>query len=311
MNPVIKSAAAAMLSLSFSKSMLESMMRWDFKEGSARENLMQLCFSSLGSWFIILLTLVVSVLPPELLPLHASDQFSDYSLVHFMLNGYFLNMIAFAAAAFVLTWLFRFENILLLIIALLVKFSWLHINSAVAGVLSVLLSALCYRWWAVMDIKSEARRIWNSLHQIQMISFLVTFSASLYFLDFVQLNGLFSEHGFNRVQFLAALLAGYYALNFLMMSVFGHFYFHRKIEPQHLQVYFSTANWILRFRFKREVNETLRKKAETEIVKHQDHLKNFIDLKTSSPGLATLPIENVLLSEIDHLKEAILRFSKV
>ncbi|MCC2678298.1 MAG: hypothetical protein K0R29_874, partial [Pseudobdellovibrio sp.] len=151
MNPVIKSAAAAMLSLSFSKSMLESMMRWDFKEGSARENLMQLCFSSLGSWFIILLTLVVSVLPPELLPLHASDQFSDNSLVHFMLNGYFLNMIAFAAAAFVLTWLFRFENILLLIIALLVKFSWLHINSAVAGVLSVLLSALCYRWWAVMD----------------------------------------------------------------------------------------------------------------------------------------------------------------
>lgn len=287
------------------------MVRWDFKEGGARENLMQLCFSSLASWLLLLFLLIISALPGTIVPIVSLDRFAENSLLLFLLDGYILNMAVFAVAVFVLTWLFRMETFLILLIAVLIKISWLHINLAVAGVLAVLLSAICYRWWAVMDIKSEARRVWNSIHRLQLVAFVITFSAGMYYLDFIQVNHLFSEQGLNRIHFLAGIVAGYYALNFLMMSVYGHFYFNRQVEPQQMQVYFSTANWILRFRFSRAMTDVLRKKAEAEILKHQDHLKNFLELKTSSPGLATLPLEKVLLSEIDHLKEAILRFSKV
>lgn len=310
MKPVVRSALSAMMSLSFTKNMLESMISWDFKEGNPRDNLMQLCFSSLASWLVILLTLIISVLPPEFLPLQVSDATTEGSVLFFFLDGHLINMFVIATAAFVFTWLFRLESLLILVTAFAVKQSWLHINSATAATLATLLSSLCFRWWAVMDIKSEARRVWNSVHQIQMIAFLATLSASLYFLDYLQINGLFSEHSFNRTQFLAALITNYYAVSFLGMALFGHFYFRRKTEPQELPLYFSTANWILRFRFSHDLRTLLKKKAEAEMTKHQDHLKKFNELKKSSPGLSTLPIEKTLLCEIENLKEAILRFSR-
>jgi hypothetical protein len=273
--------------------------------------LLRLCFSSLSNWFLLVVLAVISVDPFVVSSYSRLDSFSENSLLLFLLDGHAPHMVSVFLAVFVLTWLFRQEILFTVLLAYLVKHSWLHVNLAVAGVLAVLFSSLCYRWWAVVDIKSEARKIWNRIHQLILVSYIITFLYGMYELDFMLKNGLLGANGIiNRVHFLIFVLIIYYGLNFIFMSVYGHFYYHRKKEPSDLQIYYSTANWILRFRFSEDLRAALKKKSEAEIVKHQTHLKSFNELKSSSPGLATLPLENALTSEIDYLKEAIMRFSK-
>jgi hypothetical protein len=311
MKPIIRAALASIISLSFTKNLLESIFKWDFKEGDSRENLMQLCFSSLSVWFLLVILLVISLDPFAAGAYSNMDAFAENRILLFLLDGHMPHMIAVFAVAFVVTWLFRQEILFTAVLAYLVKHSWLHINLAVAGTLAILLSSLCYRWWAVMDIKSEARKIWNRIHQLQLISFIFTFFYSFYELDFMLVNGILGDRGIiNRVHFLIFVLVIYYALNFILMSIYGHFYFHQKKEPSEIQVYFSTSNWILRFKLSESLRAALKKKAENEMVKHQTHLKSFNELKASSPGLSKLPLEGALQSEIEYLKEAIVRLSK-
>jgi hypothetical protein len=92
-------------------------MRFDFKLGDARENLMQACFAALAAWPMFLLFAVISYDPFK----------ADWSLVHFLapdnsvllylLDGRLQTMFVFFSVAFVIEWVFRREYLYLFLLA--------------------------------------------------------------------------------------------------------------------------------------------------------------------------------------------------
>ncbi len=311
MNQVLSALKKSLSSCSVFKCQLESLIKWDFKIGDARENLMQLCFSSFAAWPLFAGILIIALDPFKTSFSLTSLLSYDNSFLHALLDGRTNMMLLFFAVFFVGEWLFRKTSYFILVLLYFLNRSEVHVNLVVVSVAALLLSQNCYLWWALVDIKSETKTIWSRVQLLQFISWLITFVSALAVLDYLQINHLLSEESYlNRLNFITAILVFYFALRFIFLSVWGHFYFRKVQDPSFLGLHYSTAQWFLRFSLSEVLQKTLKEKAEQQLKQHQANAKNFLDLKMQNPGLGRLPLEVVLNSEIDYLKESLLRLSK-
>lgn len=312
MNSILKSFKQAVLSFSPHKCLVESFLRFDFKLGDARENLMQACFASLASWPMLLLFAVIVYDPFK----------ADWSLVHilapdnsfllYLLDGRVQTMFVFFGLAFVIEWIFRREYLYLFVIAYFVGRFELHINLAVASLLGVLLSRISYQWWAMLDLTSESQKIWARLHQTQMLAWVVTAVLALLALDYLQVNHLFQKQGLlTRLNFLAGLYACYHGLNLMCSMLWGHFYFHAEKDPTALPTHYSSAQFILRFPLGEQLVYQMKKLVKEQIQKHTQHSQEYENLKKESPGLSNFPFSKVVATELSYLREALLRLEKI
>ena len=312
MSSVLKSFKSALISFSPHKSLVESFMRFDFKLGDARENLMQACFASLAAWPMFLLFAVIAYDPFK----------ADWSLVHFLapdnsfllflLDGRLQTMFVFFSLAFVVEWIFRREYLYLFVLAYFIGRFELHINLAVASMLGIILSRIAYQWWAMLDLASESQKIWARLHQMQMLGWVATTAVTLLALDYLQINHLFQKQGLlTRLNFFAAVYACYYAVTLMGSMVWGHFYFHAKKDPTALPTHYSSAQFILRFSLGEQLVYQMKKLVKEQIQKHTQHSEEYENLKKESPGLSNFPFAKVIATELNYLREALLRLDKI
>jgi hypothetical protein len=312
MSSVLKSFKLALFSFSPSKCLVESFIRFDFKLGDSKENLMQACFASLAVWPMFVLLAVIAYDPFK----------ADWSLVHFLapdnsfllflLDGRLQTMFVFFGVTFVLEWIFRREYLILFILAYLVGRFELHINLAVAAMLGIILSRISYHWWAMLDLTSDSRKIWARLHQTQMLAWVVAVAAALLTLDYLQINHIFQKQGLlTRLNFFAMVYACYNGLNLMASMIWGHFYFHAKKDPTTLSTYYSSAQFILRFRLGEQMVYQMKKLVKEQIQKHTQHSQEYENLKKESPGLANFPFSKVVQLELSYLREALLRLDKI
>lgn len=312
MSSVLKSFKLAAFSFSPSKCLVESFMRFDFKLGDARENLMQACFAALASWPMFLLLAVIAYDPFKV----------DWSLVHilnadnsfllYLLDGQLQTMVVFFVIAFVVEWIFRREYLFLFLLAYFLGRFELHINLAVASMLGIILSRIAYQWWAMLDLTSDSQKIWGRLHQLQMLAWVVTVALSLSALDYLQVNHVFQKQGLlTRLNFFAAVYACYYAVTLAGSMVWGHFYFHAKKDPTSLPTHYSSAQFILRFKLGEQLVYQMKKLVKEQIQKHTQHSQEYENLRKVSPGLANFPFSKVVATELSYLREALLRLDKI
>lgn len=291
------------LSYSPARSLIEAMMKYDFKIGEARVNLMQLCFSNLASWPLILILVLIFFDPTK-----ASWSLVGYlsfenPLVLFLLDGRPLNMLALFLLFFALEWILKKEYILIAIIIYLVNRSEFHIHLATTSILAVYLSRLLYLWSFKADHESETRKIWKSVCILQLLAWGLVSLSALRALDYIQVNFLFNEAtNLSRFNFLCIMILLYHMLSHLFLSFWGHFYFGQKLEPSKLPVYYSTKNWASHFKISKRFKSTLSIKTTEQLKKHLQSDVELQELKLQSPGLAKFSIAKVLAKEISYLK---------
>ncbi|MGZ3690430.1 MAG: hypothetical protein ACXVAX_02935 [Pseudobdellovibrio sp.] len=312
MNLILSALKNVFLAGSVFKCELEALIKWDFKIGSGRENLMQLCFSSLAAWPLLLGLLIISLDPFKTSFSLVNLLSYDNPFVLALLDGRTNMMLLFFAVFFVGEWLFRQSSYFILILAYLMNRSELHINLAIISMMAILLSQNCYLWWAVVDIKSETKLIWQRVQLLQFISWIISVVSALRALDYLQINHLFNEETYlNRMNFTVIVLVFYLVVRFLLLSIWGHFYFKKTQDPSFLGLHYSTSQWFLRFAISDGLEKTLKESVEQQLQQHQANARNFVELKMQNPGLGRLPLEVVLTSEIEYLKESLLRLSKI
>ena len=312
MNSIIKAFKQTLLTFSPHKCIVESFLRFDFKLGDARENLMQACFSALAAWPMFLMFAVIIYDPFK----------ADWSLVHwlqpdnsfllFLMDGRLQGMLIFFGIAFVVEWIFRREYLYLFFLAYFVGRFELHINLAVASLLGIILSRIAYQWWAMLDLVSESKKIWSRLHQMHMLSWVLVAALALVSLDYLQVNHLFEKQGlFTRLNFFIALYAIYNAVNLMFSMLWGHFYFHAEKDPTNLPTHYSSAQFVLRFSLGEQLVYQLKKIVKEQLQKHTQHSEEYEVLKKESPGLSNFPLAKVIATELGYLREALLRLDKI
>lgn len=309
---IINAIKDAVLSYSPARSLIESMMKYDFKLGDTRTHLMQLCFSSLASWPLILI-LTAIYFDPFKYSWSLVKLFSEQNLfVLFLLDGHLSSMLIFFFAFFVLEWILRKEYFLLAIVFYFLNRSELHIHLAVIAVLATYFSRICYLWWLTVDVESESKKIWKAVSILQALAWLIVVVSSLNALDYLQSNHLFNEGSdLNRYSFLALIVLLYHVFSHLFLSLWGHFYFQKVVEPSNLPTYYSTSQWILRFNMSYYLQSLLKPQIAQQLEKHIERERQFVELKAQSPALAKFAVGAVLRKEIAFLKEANLRLTKI
>lgn len=311
MKQIFAALKKVLISKSPARCMLESMMKWDFKCGDQRQNLMQLCFANLASWPILLLAALIALDPFNHAFSLAGFFGEDSRFVHALLDGHNQNLILFFTIFYALEWLFRFEFLFLAVILYFLNKGDLHVNLAVSSVFGVFLARICYLWWLAVDCESETQKIWSRVSQLQFASWLLTFAGSLYALDFLQTNRLFDGVWSGRLIFVTTAVVLIHAFAHVLFSLWGHFYFGAKVDPSYLRTSYSTANWILRFGMSIRLQNTLKKQIDEQLPKHQKSHEQYAELKGRNPGISKLSIEFVLKKEIEYLKEALLRLNRI
>lgn len=309
---IIQAIKDTLLSYTPARSQLEAMMKYDFKVGAPRTNLMQLCFSNLASWPLVFLLAVIAFDPFKATWSLVGTLGYESAVVLFLLNGQMIPMLAVFGGFFVLEWLFRKEYLFIAIIFYLLNRGELHIHLATVGILAVYLSRICYLLWFSVDCESETKVIWKASGMLQLVAWFVSGVLILNGLDYMQIHHLFQEATeLNRYNFLLTAILIYHIFSHLFLCMWGHFYFQAEREPANLPVYYSTAAWILRFNMSYYLQSLLQKRIATQLESHLEHQQQLAELKASSPGLAQLPVGAVLETEIRYLKEANLRLTRI
>ncbi|MBY0553703.1 hypothetical protein K2P97_04185 [bacterium] len=309
---IINAVKDTMLSYTPARSQLEGIIKYDFKIGDARTNLMQLCFSNIAMWPLIFIIATIAFDPFKnswsLVQLLSFEN----PIVLFLLDGRLTAMITFFVIFFVLEWLIRKEYILIALVFYFLNRQELHINLATIAILAIYLSRISYLWWLSADVESETKKIWKAVSVLQFVAWIVSSVFILNALDYAQINYLFNQgSSLNRYDFLWFAIILHMACSHLFLCFWGHFYFKKTVEPSYLPTYFSTANWILRFNMSYYLQKLLKTQINSQIEKHTQSQKQFDELKIASPGLVKLSVESVLKKETGFLKEAGLRLSKI
>ena len=312
MNPILKSVKASLLSFSPHKSLVESFVRFDFKIGDARENLMQACFSPIASWTMFVLMAIIAFDPFKATWSLSYLLSPDNSFFLYILDGRSQSMLVFFLAAFAIEWIIRREYLILFVLCYFLGRFELHTNLALSALLGVLLSRVCYQGWAALDLTEDAKKIWLRLHQVQGASWLIVSFASLWALDFLQANQLFQRDGLlTRFNFFVVVYALYQAISMIGSMIWGHFYFHSQKDPSHLFTHYSSAHFILRFSLGEQLVYELKNRVKEQLQKHNQHAEEYELLRQQSPGLANLPFSKVINSELSYLREASIRLDKI
>lgn len=324
MKMILSAVKDALLSYMPTRSLIESMMKYDFKVGGSQEarmHLMQLCFSNLAAWPLFLL---IGLIFWD--PFKGSWSFVnwfgyDSSIVLALLNGHMTAMLTCFVIFFFIEWLFRKEYLWIGLIFYFLNRSELHIHLAVAGVLGVYFARVLYVWWLAVDVTSKTQQIWKWVNILQFSVWIVTAILALVTLDFLQVNHLFNAALFpsvfhenlllSRGFFLVAIVFGFHLLSHVMLCLWGHFYYQRKADPADLPTYYSTSNWILRFNMSYHLQSILKKLVPLQIEKHSENVQQMEGLKEAHAGLESLPVNRILRQELDYLREANLRLTKI
>jgi hypothetical protein len=311
---VFNSVKEVLWSFTPNRSLYEAMMKFDFKVDDARQNLMQLSFSALANGPLFILLALLMVEPTRnswsLIQLLQNIFGNDSQLVFFFLDGQFSSMLIVASLFFVLEWILRKEYLLIVILFYFLNKSELHLHLATAGLIGIYISRACYLWWFHIELESQTRKIWHWATSLQLVATFISVILSLSALDYFKHENYFANTiSQNRSEFFISVILVFQISIFIMLSLWGHFYFKIKNDPADLPTYFSTTTWILRFKMSYFLKKKLKDKTSQQIKAHQASLDQIKELKDQGLGRAMNSIEPTLNKELGYLQLAASRLT--
>ena len=288
------------------RSQLEAMMKLDFKMGDEQAQQIQLCFSNLAAWPLLLIAVGLYFDPSRYSWTLQKSLLNFPDQAYFLLDGRLANMILFFAIFYFIQWIIRSEFFLLSLLFYFLLKSDIHLHLALSAVLGIFLSKACYLWWMHKDIQSKARQIWKSFSVVQIIGCVISCMISLFLLQIFSSLGYFSNsYSINRFEFLVEIVTLNYFLPLMFSALWGHFYFQPKlIEPTEFPTNYSTANWMLRFRIRSHFKKQLSQQIEKYLVLHKNNLADLESIKDLGPASIPHKISQIIKAELSYLELA-------
>lgn len=310
---ILAAVKEVFLSFTPNRSLLEAMMRFDFKVGDPRKNLMQLSFSPLASWPLFILLGLVWLSSDKSCCLYSmvSKVFGDESAIRYLLlDGRPSAMLSVFLIFFILEWILRKEYLLIALPAFFLSTYELHLHLAVSAAIGVYLSRSCYLWWFHIELESLSRKIWIWATTLQFVATVVVSVGSLWALDSYQFFRSFSPGVLrNGTEFLIFMIFSFQFFIFLFLSLWGHFSYQKKVDPSFLPIYFSTTTWILRFKMSFLLKKQLKEKTAEGLKVHMKSLQQLQEMKDQSPGVSLKHLEEVLNKELVYLQTSASRLT--
>ena len=305
MKIILDAIKEALLSFSPNRCFYEAMMKYDFKIGNPRQNLMQLCFAPLASWTLLILLTVIYIDPTKHLWSLQKIFSPESSIILLLLSGQVSAMLTFFVLFFLLEWIFRKEYLFVAVIFYFLAKSDLHIHLATTGILGIYFARACHMWWFHVDLESETRKIWHTFSNLLLLAWFITSVSALWVLHYLQVNQFFAgSMTANRFEFLFLLVVALYVITYFILCTWGHFYVRVKREPSYLPVHFSTEKWILKFNTSSYLKKLLQEKISETLPAYQKSALQFKELKDQSPGLGMNYLGETLDKEISYLQQA-------
>lgn len=294
------------LSLTPVRSFVASIIKYDFKLSDEKSNLMQLCFSNLAAWPLVVILLLIRFDPFKTSWSLVQVLSFENPVVLFLLNGQLMNMMIFFILFFLTEWFIRNEYILLGVVFYFLNRSEVHIHLATVAVLGIYFSRLVYLSLLPLDKKSRTRQIWKAISLLQILAWGLVAFTTLNALDYIQINFLFNESGdLTRYNFLCITILLYHVFSHLFLSLWGHYFVLKPVEASQLPIHFSTEFWILKFNLNHKFKKEVYRKTAEQLQAHLVSQAQFEELAGKNPGLKRLPFEFVLKTEIVYLKKLV------
>lgn len=311
---VLAAVKQVFLALTPNRSLIEGLLKYDFKIENPRVNLMQISFSPLANWPLYCILFLIWLDPTRsvvsLQSVMTKIFGAESSVRFFLLDGQILKMATVLAIFFISEWILRKEYLLIAAIFYFLAQSEIHLNLALAAIIGVYLSRAVYLWWVSIDLQSQTRRIWLWVTSLQLLATVLSSLLSLFLLDqysrLQYFSGSFSE---NRFLFLLSMVFFFQFFIFLFLAMWGHFSYQFKEEPSFLPVYFSSASWISRFKISLGMDQQLKEKVVKTLKHHSDSLVQLNEMKDQSPGLRLDELQETLNKELGHLQRAASRLT--
>lgn len=302
----IKSALRQVVwSLSPVQSQLQAMIKIDFKIADARVNWMQLCFSVLAAWPLLTL-LIILYLNPNISTWSLQKTFQSHTdFIFWLLDGRLLNMGLFFIGFFSLQLIIRNEYILISFIFYCLIKSDFHFHLALAALLATLLARSLWMWYLHKSLQSDARKIWKTAMTYQFLAWLMSAIIIIFTFQVMHSNGFFAESATaNRPEFFLYSLVFIYFLQFLFLSLWGHFRFQQKKEPTDFPICYSTALWLKKNKLNSHFRDILKEHVNSRIQLHEKNLDELVTIKDLSPVSIPFQISQILQAELSFLKIA-------
>lgn len=265
----------------------QALVSFDFGIKSERQSLMQVCFSPMAGILSVLVLVLLMLSPlryhfsvmsivglenPALLILYKTD---IQSQVMFFVLGLVLG-----------TWI-RWDYLVLGIIGFFLSNGDLHLVLAHSALWGLLFSQIRrqLKWLSpsMGQLEPHIRSILIWICSLQILGFVAYAFMSFNLYLILQNFGYFSASmKVNRMEFLILSLCLFYALQFSVLSLWGHFYSKRQKEPSKWNVKYSTVYLLPQM----HLNQLFQKEFETKVI---DLYKARVQKKSESPATASTP----------------------
>lgn len=309
-NQIKNALKAVFFSYSPRVSFIESALKIDFKMGDRRTNIMQMCFSPLASWLLMVILLALYFN-------HLKSYFLLTSILNFnnpvlfaLLDGRTPMMLAFFIAFTAIGWIIKYEYLLVGITFFLVSRQEVHINLALAMLMGIYLGQLLRDYRLVSWCESNIKVLWSSATKLRLLAWLITSVLALNALDYISINFLFSAE-FDRFRFLAVIVLLYNAFAQVLLSLWGHFYFmseDKKKEPTDYNINFSTVHWLKLISIRKFFLVKLLSEVGVQKTVNNQSIEQYNELlilrNEKGLGLSVNSIKKILDKQRSYLEEA-------
>ena len=227
------------LKLASVKTQHEALAAIDFKLSDEKSGLIQMCFSILSDWPIVVMLVLLYLNPLRY-------QFSLFSflpmdskvLVWAFSENFFLGFLILSLA----NTIFNFRFLWLTVIAWFISNGDIHIFLAIGAVSGVFFSSIRKNLKLSADIHGKIKNTWLYFSIVQMASVILAAIANYNVYFNLKSLGYFSATmSVNRFEFFILAVMIHLFSELVLTSIWGHFYSRRNIEPADWKLYYSTA----------------------------------------------------------------------
>lgn len=233
----------------------ESLVTYDFLITSPQKALMQFCFSTLNRWWIFLVIGLIAISPLR-------HQFSihqlwgpDHWMVGVMYSGKLL--IPFVVFLF-LSVIFGSHTVWVLVLFYLMAQGDVHVLFGLAGLSGIFLADARRFLKKSTQIRGLVRNVVLWIAGVHVLSLVISSFLNFYLYQSFYNLGYFAGSIYeNRFEFLVLALFVHYVVQFVGLSIWGHFYSRQKQDPSMWNLKYSTGSVLNLFWFSRSFKHDL------------------------------------------------------
>lgn len=264
-------------SFSILKNQHQALVTLDFDRNQSREALMRLCFSPLAAWPLVLV-LVFLIINPMRYHFSINQVLGmENWLVLTLFGADWLYAAVLTAAVFLISFFTRKEFLMISVLGFLIAQGDIHLFLALAMLATIVLSRILINLRWIRFLESYAKNVWVVTSLLSFISWALAVHLSFELYRYLLQAGFFSQsmHA-NRLEFFILAVCLYYGLEFLTLSIWGHFYIQKNPEPSQLAIKYSSSAILTKLSLGKAFKDDLRD--QIIVVKNNQRVYENADL---------------------------------